>query len=400
MQTIRSLKDFYSVMHQTVPVKKTIIAALLNGQDANSSQVDHLKQTLTTLQKIPETQGKYTVELSPNKTIDLDLSYEINELQKDIYFLEQGEEKFLSHLAQMHTDFTEQVKEGAARLQTIKFKNFITDRDGTVNNYCGRYQSSVQSIYNAIFLTRFAQTKTDNAVILTSAPLMSIGLADISIAPASCFIYAGSKGREYLDPQGEKCIYPIPDDQQKILDHFNKEIEALISNPLYEKYTFIGSGLQYKFGQTTIARQDITGTIPENESKAFLEKIQDIVKSLDPQNNYFRIEDTGLDVEVILTVGTEDTEQTKDFDKGDGIKFLNQDIPLNITDGPCLICGDTASDVPMVETALDLTQKTECVFVTPNPELIQKVKGIHPQAFIVSTPDVLIAILNNIAKTE
>ena len=51
------------------------------------------------------------------------------------------------------------------------FHNLITDRDGTINNYCGRYKSSVQSAYNSIFLSRFATDCCQNSIILTAAPL-------------------------------------------------------------------------------------------------------------------------------------------------------------------------------------------------------------------------------------
>ena len=51
------------------------------------------------------------------------------------------------------------------------FHNLITDRDGTINNYCDRYKSSIQSAYNSIFLTSFCRTNCTNAVILSAAPL-------------------------------------------------------------------------------------------------------------------------------------------------------------------------------------------------------------------------------------
>lgn len=73
----------------------------------------------------------------------------------------------------------------------------MSDRDGTVNNYCGRYLSSVQSVYNSVFLTRYAVKKVTNGTILTSAPMENMGLVDIATTSREgVFIYAGSKGRE------------------------------------------------------------------------------------------------------------------------------------------------------------------------------------------------------------
>jgi hypothetical protein len=56
-------------------------------------------------------------------------------------------------------NFRAHVSGAVEKLKSVKFGNLISDRDGTINNYCGRYLSSVQSVYNGVFLTRFAQRK-------------------------------------------------------------------------------------------------------------------------------------------------------------------------------------------------------------------------------------------------
>ena len=86
----------------------------------------------------------------------------------------------------------------------------------------------------------------------------------------------------------------------------------------------IGSGLQKKFGQTTIARQDITDSVPSQESIEFRRTLQNLVTELDPDGQFFRIEDTGLDIEIILTVPSDaSVEELTDFSKGNGVGFLN-----------------------------------------------------------------------------
>ncbi len=398
MNIIRTLKQFYESINKTLSTRKKIVSSYLNSESISDQLISSLKKTLEELSSIPKFDNLYRVSLTQEKTIDLDLSYEIGELEKDILFLETNETTFLSHLDTIHPNFKKQVDEGISLLKNISFNSFITDRDGTVNNYCGRYASSIQSIYNAIFLSRFAQKCTANSVVLTSAPLINIGLADISVAPINTFIYAGSKGREYINKQGSRCNFPVEKSKQKKLDEFNEKIGALLKQNPYEKYALIGSGLQYKFGQTTIARQDISKTIPDEESQAFLDLIKSTVISIDPENKLFRIEDTGLDVEVILTVESDGSDKLKDFDKGDGIKFLNSDIGLKIEEGPCLICGDTNSDVPMVTSALELTKETSTIFVTQKDELKSKVASINPNAFFVSEPDILVTILNELSR--
>ena len=59
----------------------------------------------------------------------------------------------------------------AAQGRSKPFRNLITDRDGTTNNYCDRYASSVQSAYNAAWLSNFSRHCVDNAVFITAAPL-------------------------------------------------------------------------------------------------------------------------------------------------------------------------------------------------------------------------------------
>lgn len=400
MKKVQTLQDFYDLMLATVGVRQQLVKLYLNNDPIPSQAIDPLRDALASLRAIPRKNDVYQVHLKQDKIISLDLDYEINELYKDIFFLENGEAEFEGYLNELHEDFGPQVKHGVETLQGLRFQAFLTDRDGTVNNYCGRYASSVQSVYNAVFLTRFATAATANAVILTSAPLDNIGLADISVSPPGIFTYAGSKGREYFAPDGQRRVFPIAEEQQRKLDELNTRLSALLQQPDYEMYRLIGSGLQFKFGQTTVARQDISRSIPEHESKAFLDEVEQLVASIDPDNVFFRIEDTGLDIEIILTVEneTQGQESTKDFDKGNGIKFLNQDIGLEMSQGICLICGDTHSDVPMVTTSMAIARETRTIFVTPKEDLRNKVRAVCPQALFVDEPDALVMILNKLAR--
>ena len=399
MKKVQTLQDFYDLMLSTIGVRRRLVSNCLNNGGIPAEAVNALREALNSLQAIPQENGAYRVALSQNKTIPLDLSYEINELRKDIFFLEHDEDEFEGHLGDIHEDFYLQVKQGVEALQGVCFKAFLTDRDGTVNNYCGRYISSVQSVYNAVFLTRFATNAAENSVVLTSAPLDNIGLVDISVGPAQVFIYAGSKGREYFNTEGQRRVFPIEQGKQAKLDALNARLSALLKQPEYEMYGLIGSGLQFKFGQTTVARQDITRSIPKTESEKFLNTVRQLVSSIDPDNVFFRIEDTGLDIEVILTVESgEDTESAKDFDKGDGIKFLNQDIGLHMDEGSCLICGDTNSDMPMVAAAMNIAKETYATFVTRKDELKDKVHAVCPSALFVNEPDVLVTILDKLGK--
>jgi hypothetical protein len=398
-QTIDTLKAFYNLMAQTHTVRVNIVNQLLLFNSFPKNRYNSLQSALRSLETCLKEEHKATFKIDGSEDIDVDLTYEIAELKKDIYYLENGEDKFMSYLESIHPDFLSHVQNGVELLKGKHFNCFITDRDGTTNNYCGRYRSSVQSIYNAVFLSRFAKNAASNPIIITSAPLRDIGIVDVSTIPEKVIVYAASKGREFIDLSGTRKNYPIGSQKQQLIDSLNKELDQLIKDPAFEKFSMIGSGLQLKFGQTTIARQDINGSIPESESKAFLTLVEDIVKELDPAGKNFRIEDTGLDIEIILTISDEKAG-LKDFDKGDAVKYLNKELKLGMGKGPHLICGDTGSDVPMLKAAMEKTADTWSVFVTRNLELADQIKTVCPNTLTVPEPDILVSILNQIAITQ
>jgi len=397
---IDTLPRFYELMRSTVPVRRDAVVAILERRPAAAVAADRLREALRALEAIPEERAGRRLSLETGRPIHLDLGYEIGELLRDVEYLTQGEERLLSELAADHAGFEAEVDAVVGALAGARFRSFVTDRDGTVNNYCGRYASSVQSAYNAVFLTRFARTLVGRAVILTSAPLDDVGLADLAVAPPGAFVHAGSKGREYLDPKGRRRRFPIEARQQEKLDELNRRLAALLGSPGREVFAQIGSGFQRKFGQTTVARQDIAGSIPAERSEGFLAEVRELVRSIDPELEDFRIEDTGLDVEIVLTVGDAgaDAGSVRDFDKGDGVRFLNEDLGLGLDQGPCLVCGDTGSDVPMLQAALDVAPEVRTVFVTRREELRSRVAGLLPDALFVSEPDILVAALNALVR--
>ena len=399
---IRLLKGFYELMSDTRAIRFEIVNNIFENQSGMPNpyagikvaqeQINSLKNALFSLEHIPATGAQKTLLLDAAKKIDVDLTYETEELKKDIFFLENGEKKFFGYLENIHSDFTKQVEAGVKKLESLDFKCFITDRDGTINNYCGRYKSSIQSIYNAVFITRFAKQKTEKPIIITSAPLKDPGIVDVSVNPENAIIYAASKGREFIDLQGLRRTYPIEKNKQQLIKKLNQKLASLLLESDLEKFTLIGSGLQFKFGQTTIARQDINGSIPEYESDKFLKIIKELVAEIDHSGNNFKIEDTGLDIEIILTI-EDSASGARDFDKGDGVRYLNSALGLSISKGPHLICGDTGSDVPMLEAAVKESDETWSVFVTRDRALAERVSAACSNSIIVPEPDMLVAML-------
>ncbi|HGY11758.1 MAG TPA: trehalose 6-phosphate synthase [Desulfobacterales bacterium] len=392
LQEIKKLKQFYKLMTQTRELRFKLVGDIFNRQAIDSESVESLKNALAALENIPAKHNRQLLLIDDSKQIKVDLTYETDELKKDIYYLDNGEDKFIQYLDNIHTGFMQYVNDGVEKLKGLHFNCLISDRDGTTNNYCGRYRSSIQSIYNSVFLTRFAKKKVDNPIIVTSAPLKDPGIVDVSVNPEKTIVYAASKGREFIDLTGTRRSYPVDDAKQVILNRLNEKLVKMVNTQEYEKYSLIGSGLQLKFGQTTIARQDISNSIGEEESLKFLSVIKEMVSEFDPEYKNFRIEDTGLDVEIILTIDDE-SSGSKDFDKADAVRYLDSELNLNLDKGPHLVCGDTASDVPMITAAMESTKDTYSIFVTKKEELAQNVRAICPGAIIVPEPDMLVTIM-------
>ncbi len=395
LQDIRTLKELYQLKSETRDLRQPIVRNIMKQRVVGQQCIESLKNALYSLETIhiDDYTGQRVLRLDGSKQIEVDLTYEIRELKKDIYYLEYGEDHFINYLAKFIPDFRKYINEGIEKLRGKSFNAFITDRDGTTNNYCGRYRSSVQPIYNSVFLSRFAKNCCSFPIFITSAPLKDFGILNVSINPSDIFFYAGSKGREFIDPQGEFHSFPIDEQKQELIHLLNERLQQLLEDPSFEKFNFIGSALQFKFGQTTIARQDITCSINPEESTAFLEKVKSIVKEIDPECRNFRIEDTGLDIEIILTIGQKGNDSVKDFDKGDGLEFICRTIDIDTSRGPNLVCGDTASDIPMLKKAVELCDDVWTIFVTRDEDLAKQVQQICPQSLVVPSPDILLTIL-------
>jgi len=396
---VRTLKQFYDLVAETKPVRVQIVEAVATGQSPDAALVGALEAALASLRGIPQEDGGPVLDVGGGATIKVDLGYEIGELEKDLRFVAEGEEAFLASLSELHCHvcFADEVAATTEALSGIHFNALVTDRDGTIANYCGRYRSSVQPAWNAYFLSRFGRECTDHPVIITSAPLKDPGILDVSSCPSGTMIYGASKGREFVGLDDVRRSYPVPPEDQTLLEELFARLDAVVAEPGKERFGLIGSGLQRKFGQATIARQDITGSVAPEESDTFLAEIKALVRELDPVGDRLVIEDTGLDVEIILTIGDKGSAP-KDFDKGDAVLYLDEQLGLDLQSGPHLVCGDTGGDVPLIEAVAGRCDDTWSVFVTANEDLRERVRGLHPRALFVSTPDALMATMANLSR--
>lgn len=400
---MQTLEQFYEFMNEIHTVRRAITSYYLMRAH-NPQHIRSLREALDAIDELPGgTLEKKLLAGGHETTVTLD--YERGELEKDIHFLGHSDAEFAEFLAERHAriafadevDATLSVLHGLAASDDgpTQIAAFITDRDGTVNNYCGRYRSSHQSVWNAVYLTRFVRSVPAEPVILTSAPLTQGGLLDLTAMPGGTTHYAGSKGREYHSRTGAKGAMEIERTRYETLSELNRRIDALLHEPDYRAFAVIGSGVQHKFGQTTVARQDIHRSIPNELSSEFLEKVRATVNELDPHGSIFGIEDTGKDIEIVLTV-----EGQREFTKGDGIAFLDRELDIGLRSGSNLICGDTSSDIPMVEKAMEVGggEGTTALFVTTDEQLRARVRAVAPGAHFVSQPDILVTALHRYAQ--
>ena len=393
------LADFYTQMRMLREVRRSIVSALLANETTEDQYISQLKKTENQLRAIPKAGNFYKLKTYDDDHVLLELDYELGEIKKDSIYLEQGQQALENHLSTIHTDFKKQVNEGVHFLRDKQFDHFVTDRDGTIANYCGRYQSSIQAIYNAMYLSDFAKVIPGKRIILSAAPLYHIGLLAISIQPKAEYVFAGSKGREFVDINGDKFYYSIDEKQEKKLKQLNQAIEKVLEKKEFSTFRYIGSGLQYKFGQTTLAHQDKNTSIAQERSLQLRKIIDQLVKDLDPDAHFFNMVDTGKDLEITLTYKKEGQDQAEEFDKGHGLNFLIRKLKMEIYGKKILICGDTASDLPMLQAAKDLQASVTCIFVTTDNALKKQVKKICPDALIVNSPDILVTILKRFATS-
>ena len=130
------------------------------------------------------------------------------------------------------------------------------------------------------------------------------------------------------------------------------------------------------------------------------QSVEQLLKDLDPDDQFFRLEDTGKDLEIMLTVKKDKQDEVEDFNKGHGVKFIAKKLKLETQNKKMLVCGDTFSDLPILQAAKDLQADVTCIFVTTDDALKKEVKKICQDALIVSTPDVLVTTLYHYAKNN
>ncbi|MFW6283667.1 MAG: hypothetical protein ACOC1P_06485 [Minisyncoccales bacterium] len=379
------INEFYKIIYKSRDSRKRILKNILSGKKPLEKDIFVLEDSLNKLKNIKKEKKGFILIYKEDKIISK-LKYEIEELEKDLIYLKKGEKKLLNYLSELNKNFQKETDSGIKYLEKKSFDTFITDRDGTINNYSERYLSSVQSVYNAVFLSRFISEISNPPIIITSGPLNEFN--KINIMPHKNIIYAGSKGREvYFNKKTFRL--ELSKKEKKLFSELIKLFEALSKKPEYSKFFLKGSGFQKKLGELSISRQDFLNSIPEKESEDFLDLIKEIVHNVDKEG-LLSVSDTGLDIEITLK------KNSGEFNKSHGLNFVLK--KTGIIPGKTLVCGDTFSDIKLLESISKKTKNFDVIFCTLDKKLKSQIKKIKKDALFVSNPDVLITILNRISK--
>ena len=75
------------MMEWTRDIRCQIVNQLMSSLDCQKGQIDSLKSALESLKGCLKTGYMATLEIGDSNKIDMDLTYEVTELEKDICFL-------------------------------------------------------------------------------------------------------------------------------------------------------------------------------------------------------------------------------------------------------------------------------------------------------------------------
>eukprot|EP00427_Karlodinium_veneficum_P008201 CAMPEP_0169077988 /NCGR_PEP_ID=MMETSP1015-20121227/9173_1 /TAXON_ID=342587 /ORGANISM="Karlodinium micrum, Strain CCMP2283" /LENGTH=539 /DNA_ID=CAMNT_0009137551 /DNA_START=42 /DNA_END=1661 /DNA_ORIENTATION=- len=440
---------FYELMQRVREIRISIANDFIDDyMDYSEASTSSLKEAMASLRSIPRPLG-WTVDDDDNDLhvlatdtqmlLTMNLAYEKNELSRDLLFLQGGDVQVLESMRLHHTkvlnagmawvesqypSWEDSLNRAVHVMQVVAatsfartpFRNLITDRDGTVNNYCDRYASSQQSLYNAVWISNFSRQCTEHLIFVTAAPLGgrldAPGLVELCTMPPGLVRYSGSKGREYYDHDQKRVveIEPLPKNVEEALDSLYRKLVLLCGEARNRLFLVLGSGLQRKCGEITIARNDPSQSVSDSESRRFMTEVQQAISEIDPGGIMFGMNNTGTDIEIFPRM--KDGQPL--FDKGNGVASLNAQLDLGIAVGPNLVCGDTPSDLRMIEATLDLMPNRPAtnlgvLFVITaeqherTPRLADQVRSLcsangTPYAILPSS-DVLVAALAVYTKT-
>ncbi|GMT06193.1 hypothetical protein PENTCL1PPCAC_28367 [Pristionchus entomophagus] len=421
---VRQLADFYMLMNKTAQVRRQIVEVVLKGMPVKHHFAISLENAKNALEKsceanttrlVLDTTANAEDPDGANLTATFDISDELDELTRDLAFLQfvqeddiNNVEQFIDTLGSFHPSgpaaYQEEVDKACALLtKADHFHFFFTDRDGTLKSYSCSYPTSIQPAYSAVIQAQFARRCAQFCAIVTTAPLVHIGILNMSTMPEGSCAYGASGGREwYLNPALQFKDDTVSDQDLALLNKAFEKVEDLLENPEFRNFTWIGSGLQKHFGHITVAKQDNNNSIPHRKSVSLYENLARIVHDVDPMGHTLTLREGELDLKIF----TKAKLSGRIFNKGHGIRLIERKMGLKLTDGNILVCGDSETDIPMLEECLLVAPaNVYTIWVTTDDSLKQKVSTTcsrfgNTNVEFVSSPKVLLGAMGKATIRE
>uniref|UniRef100_A0A914YHK5 Trehalose-6-phosphate phosphatase helical bundle domain-containing protein n=1 Tax=Panagrolaimus superbus TaxID=310955 RepID=A0A914YHK5_9BILA len=424
-----SVDEFKSFMYQMQDARRKIVSAVIHEKDVDENLIDQLKHVHNQLTDESTAEFQREMTVSGNNKFSVNVKDEIVGLEKDISYLENlifakrdnnlatlGDARKHVNLAEIlspfhpisHQKFMDET-ESCTRFLRLFIQSYddtgkkpilITDWDGTMKDYCSQYATNLQPTYSAIGMANFAKNFTRLSAVLTAGPLRGPGILDLTSLPIDGpILFSGSWGREWW-MSGKRLVHneDIPLEGDAALRRFKEEMEELLSSSEYSQFGLVGSGVQSKVDRLTLGVQTVFNHVDPELSENYQDAIRERMHRVDPDEQILHF-DPSTELEVEVVVHNDGTV----WNKADGVSMVIEKCGDTLEGpGKVLICGDTASDLPMVEFAV--TQNPTgamALFVTMKEELCEKVRKIvsaEEHRCFVSCPDVIHAAMDNIIK--
>jgi hypothetical protein len=385
------LEDLTALLADTATQRRQAASAILAGRPVPADSIASLQRARDVLDNAVDRDGLTDLPLGEDQSLRLDLSEERTQLHNDILYLEEGREALFKHLARHRHGFREATRRALRELAPVNVRLLLCQAGALLRAPGQCRATAVQPAWNAVALGRFAAARAAQAVVWSAAPLSGPGLAEACTLPGQAFVLAASLGRQIVDTAGREHACPLPLDQAARLESFNARLAMLLADPDWLAFAYVGSGLQFRRGETVVARQDCRASIDEDASLALLEHIHDIVDAVDPEREHFRVEDDGRDVRVSPTAGG---EPGQDFSPHEGLELLAGALSLDLHQGPHLLCCGGASGLELLEALSAHTAAVRCLFVTDREDHGRKAKELCPQTAVVDHPDIAAAVFS------
>ncbi|KAI1718359.1 trehalose-phosphatase [Ditylenchus destructor] len=428
-----TVEEFKSLMYKMQSVRRRVVTAILSNEPIDRDLIDLLRKTYNVLTDSNTSAFQREMLSASEESFLVNVKDEIVGLQKDLDFLDlmqpaannsqnpdcQSVEPNIWNLdfeailephhpvskEKFHDEYTNCIRFLTDFIHSTESEGrkpiMITDWDGTMKDYCSQYATNLQPIYSAISMARFAEAFTRLTAVLTAGPLRGPGILDLTALPIDGpVMFSGSWGREWW-MGGKRVVHDdgITEEGFVALERLNDEMKSLLEKKEYAQFGMVGSGVQRKVDRLTLGIQTVCKHVQPELSRSYQDQVRERVHRVDPcmQTLHF---DPSTDLEVEVVVKNNDVV----WNKSHGVERVVKTVGDSLDPpGRILICGDTSSDLPMVQCAVNANpQGVMALFVGANESLQSKVREMVPVGCcaFVSAPDVIHAAMMKILHDE